>query len=177
MGVLSHLAALISVEKDIIDIEGGGNEGLLVSSRDRLDAVSTIEGLDSPEALTDGAEIDVDLHLVVLESDEGKSKTGVAAEPEKEGNVEGGLREGAAGSANLGRSSSGGAGTSDAGKSRIGDVGKLGGVSDHLEVAALLLGGHGDLIPDVHPITVLAIDALTSDLNLNLGDELLSNEI
>ena len=177
MGVLSHLAALVSVEEDIVDIEGGSNKGLLISSRDRLDTVGAIEGLDSPEALTDGAEINVDLHLVVLESDQGKSETGVAAEPEKEGNVEGGLRESAAGSANLGGSTSGGARTSDAGESRIGDVGELGGVSDHLEVAALLLGGHGDLVPDVHPITVLAIDALTTDLNLNLGDKLLTDEI
>jgi hypothetical protein len=33
------------------------------------------------------------------------------------------------------------------------------------------------LVPDVHPVSVLAIDALTSDLNLNLSDELLSREI
>jgi hypothetical protein len=41
----------------------------------------------------------------------------------------------------------------------------------------LLLGSHGKLVPDVHPITVLAIDALTSDLNLNLSNELLTREI
>jgi len=41
----------------------------------------------------------------------------------------------------------------------------------------LLLTGEGKLIPDVHPVTILAIDALTSDLNLNHGDKLLSGVI
>jgi len=177
VGVLSHLAALIRVEEDIVDVERGGNKGLLVGSGDRLGVFGGRKALDRPEALTNGAEIDVDLHLVVLESNEGKSKTGVAAEPEKEGDVEGGLREGIARSANLGGSTGGGARTSDAGEAGVSDVGKLGGVTNHLEVSALLLGRHGDLIPDVHPITVLAIDALTTDLNLNLGDELLTDEI
>ena len=66
MGVLRHFAPLISVEEDVVDIEGGSNKGLLVSSRDRLDTVGAIEGLDSPEALTNGAEVKVDLDFVVL---------------------------------------------------------------------------------------------------------------
>jgi len=33
VGVLSHLAALVRVEEDIVDVERGGNEGLLVGSR------------------------------------------------------------------------------------------------------------------------------------------------
>jgi len=41
----------------------------------------------------------------------------------------------------------------------------------------LLLTGEGKLIPDVHPVTILAIDALTSDLNLNHGDKLVSRVI
>jgi hypothetical protein len=68
VGVLSHLAALISVEEDIVDIEGGSNKGLLVSLGNRLGASRDTggKGLDSPEALTDGAEIKVDLDFVVL---------------------------------------------------------------------------------------------------------------
>ena len=177
MGVLSHLAALIRVEEDVVDVEGGGNKGLLVSRGHRLRARGSREALDSPEALTNGAEVNVDLDLVVLESDQGESKTGVAVEPEKEGNVEGGLRESAAGSAHLGGSTGGGAGTSDVGERGVRDVGKLSGVTNQLEVSALLLGRHRDLVPDVHPVTVLAIDALTTDLNLNLGDKLLTDEI
>ena len=50
-------------------------------------------------------------------------------------------------------------------------------MADHLPVAALLLAGHGHLVPDVEPVTVLAIDALATDLNLDLGDELLANVV
>jgi len=53
----------------------------------------------------------------------------------------------------------------------------LGGVTNHLEVATELLSRHGELVPDVHPITVLAINALATDLNLDLGNKLLTNEI
>jgi hypothetical protein len=113
---------------------------------------------------------------VVLKGDEGKGQTGVAAEPELEGDIEGGLGESIAGSANLARSV-GVARSVDVVEGGVGDEGKLSGVSNHLEVTALLLGGHGKLVPDVHPITVLAVDALATDLNLNLRDELLTGEV
>jgi len=35
VGVLCHLAALIGVEEDVVNIEGGSNKGLLVGSRER----------------------------------------------------------------------------------------------------------------------------------------------
>ena len=101
MGVLGHLAALIRIEENIVDVQGGGHQGLLVGSGHRLNARGTGKALDGPQALTNGAEIDVDLHLVVLQGDQGESQTGVAAEPEKEGNVESGLGESTAGSAHL----------------------------------------------------------------------------
>jgi hypothetical protein len=113
---------------------------------------------------------------VVLKSDEGKGQTGVAAEPELKGDIEGGLRESVTGSANLTRSV-GVARTIDVVEGGVGDEGQLGGVADHLEVATLLLGGHGKLVPDVHPVTVLAIDTLATDLNLNLRDELFTGEV
>jgi len=177
VGVLGHLAALIRVEENVVHVQGGGNQGLLVSSGHRLNTRKTSEGLDSPEALTNGAEVDIDLHLVVLQGDQGQSQTGVAAEPEKEGNVEGGLGESVAGSAHLSGAGGRGARALDAGEGGVRDVGKLSGVANHLEVSALLLGRHGELVPDVHPVTVLAIDALATNLHLNLGDELLTDEV
>jgi len=177
MGVLGHLAALIRIEENVIHVEGSSDEGLLVGSRDGLGRGSRSEGANGPEALTDGAEINVDLDLVVLESNEGEGKARVAAEPEKEGNVEGGLGEGIAGSANLGRATGGGTGARDGSEGRVRDVGKLSGVANKLEIATLLLGGLGDLVPDVHPITILAVNALTTDLDLNLSDELLTDVV
>ena len=174
VGVLGHTPTLIGVEKDVVDVEGGGDEGLVVS-RGNLDGSSAQAG-HGPQALLNGADIKVDLDLVVLKGDEGKGQTGVAAEPELKGNIEGGLRESVTGSANLARSVSI-ARAINVVKGGVGDEGQLGSVSDHLEVTALLLGRHGKLVPDVHPVSVLTVDALATDLNLNLRDELLTGEV
>jgi hypothetical protein len=179
MGVLGHLSALVSIQEDEINIDRGGNKGLLVGSGDRLRSRvgSSSQGLNSPQALTNRSEVNVDLNLVVLESNKGKSKTGVSAEPKEEGNVESGLRQGIAGSANLTNATSGGTRTVDVSKAGISDVSQLSGVANHLVVSSLLLGRQGELIPDVHPVTILAVNSLATDLNLNLRDELLTGEI
>jgi hypothetical protein len=174
VGVLGHTPTLIGVEEDVVDVEGSGDEGLVVS-RGNLDGTSAQAG-HSPQALLNGADIKVDLDLVVLKSDKGKGQTGVAAEPELKGDIEGGLGESIAGSANLTRSVSI-ARAINVVKGGVGDEGQLGSVSDHLEVTALLLGRHGKLVPDVHPVSVLTVDALATDLNLNLRDELLTGEV
>jgi len=174
VGVLGHTSTLISVQEDIVNVEGSGDEGLVVS-RGNLDGTSAQAG-HSPQALLNGADIKVDLDLVVLKSNKGKGQTGVAAEPELKGDIEGGLRESIAGSTNLARSVSI-ARTIDVVERGVSDEGKLGSVTDHLEVTALLLGRHGKLVPDVHPIAELAVDALATDLNLNLRDELLTGEV
>jgi len=175
VGVLGHLAALVRVEEDVVDVEGGSNKGLLVGSGGADGARGGRKGGDGPEALTNGAEVNVDLDLVVLESDEGKGKAGVAAEPELKGNVKGGLRKGLARSANLGRAAGGSAGARDGGEVGVADVRKSRGVTNHLEVTALLLSRERELVPDVHPVTVLAVNALATNLDLNLGDDLLTN--
>jgi hypothetical protein len=51
------------------------------------------------------------------------------------------------------------------------------GVTDHLVVTILLLLGESNLVPDVHPVTVLTVNALSTDLNLNLSNQLLTGEI
>ncbi len=177
VGVLGHLAALIGIKEDVIHIQRSGHQRLLVGGGNRLGTGTGSKGAHGPQALTNGAEIDVDLHLVVLQSNEGKSKSGVAAVPELKGHVKGGLRKGVAGSAHLGRGRGGSTGTRHGGEVGVGDVGKGGGVSDHLVVTRLLLLGKGQLVPDVHPVAILAVDALASNLNLHLGDELLTNEV
>ena len=177
VGVLCHLAALIRVEENIVNIEGSRHQGLLVRDRGRDCATGAIETLHGPETLADGADIKVDLHLVVLESDQGEGKSGVLAKPEHQGDVEGGLRECVTGGAHLGRTAGGRAGARDGGEGGVGDVGQLGSVADHLEVPTLLLRGQGKLVPDVHPVTVLAINALATNLHLHLGDEVLTDEI
>ena len=112
-----------------------------------------------------------------FQGNEGEGQAGVAAKPKQEGDVEGGLREGVAGSAHLGGSTGGGTRSGHGGKVGVGDVGKGGGVTNHLEVSALLLGRHGDLVPNVHPVAVLAVNALATNLDLNLGNELLTDKV
>jgi len=112
-----------------------------------------------------------------FQGNEGEGQAGVAAKPKQEGDVEGGLREGVAGSAHLGGSTGGSTRSGHGGKVGVSDVGKGSGVTNHLEVSALLLGRHGDLVPNVHPVTVLAVNALATNLDLNLGNELLTDKV
>jgi hypothetical protein len=93
-----------------------------------------------------------------------------------ERHVKGGLRKSVTGSTNL----TGRQGVTrglNIRERRISDEGKLGSVTNHLEVSTLLLRGHSELIPDVHPVTILAINSLTTNLNLNLSNELLAGVI
>jgi len=177
VGVLGHAAALVRVKEDVVHEERSGNEGLVVGvgALDRA-AGGGGEGVDGPEALVNGAKINVDADLVVLESNEGESEPGVLAEPELERNVEGGLREGITRSANL-AGSVGLARTVHRRERGVGKVGELGGVADHGPVPLLLGSVDGELVPDVHPVAVVAINALTANLYLNLGDELLTGEV
>jgi hypothetical protein len=177
VGVLGHTPALISVQEHVVDVERSGDERLVVGGSNLVgNASAVVQAGHSPQALLNGADIKVNLDLVVLKSDKGEGQTGVAAEPELKGDIEGGLGESIAGSANLARSV-GIARAINVVERGVSNEGQLGSVADHLEVTALLLGRHGKLVPDVHPVTVLAVDALATDLNLNLRDELLTGEV
>ena len=114
---------------------------------------------------------------MVLESDQRQSKAGVSAEPEEEGDVQGGLRESLAGGANLAGATGGSARAVDVGESGVTQVGKLSSVANHLVVTSLLLRREGKLIPDVHPVTILAVNSLATDLDLNEGDQLLTGVV
>jgi len=103
VGVLGHAPALVGVQEDVVNVERGSDKGLVVGS-DNLATRAwniAVQRANSPQALINGADVKVDLDLVILKGNEGQGKTGVAAIPELEGNIEGGLRESIAGSANL----------------------------------------------------------------------------
>ena len=142
-------------------------------------------------------ELDVDLDLVVLEGNEGEREAGVAVEPELEGNVEGLLRDaakdGVCGRHNVGRK--------DAIIAKAGDVGVVAGerrgirgidlrnagravragvklntaiAVDHVEVRELLTRGERELIPDVEPLTIVLVDLLAADLDVDVVDKVLA---
>jgi hypothetical protein len=176
MRVLSHTSAFISIQKYVVNIERCSNQGLVVGSVELLVSRSRGNGADSPQALVNGANIKVDLDFMVLKSDQWQGKTGVTAEPELEWDIQSSLWESIARSANLARSV-GVARAIDVSKGGVSDVSQLGGIADHLVITALLFGGHGELAPDVHPVTVLAVNALTTDFNLNLRNQLFTREV
>jgi len=193
VGVLGHATTLVGVKEHVIHVKGSSNQGLVVSdgSRNGLarGALSrlgngsgcsslsvAVEGGHGPQALVNRADVKVDLDLVVLKGNKRKGKSGVGAKPELKRHVKGGLRKSVAGSAHL-AGSLGVARSINVSERGISDEGKLGGVSNHLEVTSLLLGSHRELVPDVHPVAILAVNTLTSNLHLHLGNELLSREI
>jgi hypothetical protein len=187
--VLCHSAALVSVKEHIVDIERSSNQRLVVGngSRDRAsDSVLTsstgvrvgvaVKGSNSPETLINRTNIKVDLDLVVLKSNQWKSKTGVGVEPELKRNIKGSLRKSITRSTHLTRSQ-GVTRRLNIRERRISNECKLGCVTNHLEVTTLLLRCHCKLVPDVHPVTILTVNSLTTDFNLNLGNKLLSRVI
>ena len=68
VGVLGHFSSLVSIQEDEINIDRGGNEGLLVGSGDGLGSRcgNGSQILDGPQALTNRSEIDVNLDFVIL---------------------------------------------------------------------------------------------------------------
>uniref|UniRef100_A0A6C0D3A9 Uncharacterized protein n=1 Tax=viral metagenome TaxID=1070528 RepID=A0A6C0D3A9_9ZZZZ len=68
VGVLCHLSALIGIQEDVINVEGGSNKRLLVSLADRLCSCrcGSSKVLDGPQALTNRAEVEVNLYFVIL---------------------------------------------------------------------------------------------------------------
>jgi hypothetical protein len=91
VGDLGELTTLISVEVDVVDIEGGSSQ---VSSRNTVtDGVGVGELRSDIEAeVAEVVELEVDTNFVVLESNQREGKTRVAAEPELEGDIESVLR-------------------------------------------------------------------------------------
>jgi hypothetical protein len=187
--VLCHSSALISVQKHVINVKRSSNQRLIVgnSSRDRASncvltsstrerVAVAVKGSNSPETLINRSDVKVNLDLVVLKSNQRKSKTRVGVEPELKRNIKGSLRKSITRSTHLTRSQ-GVTRRLNIRERRISDEGKLSGVTNHLEVTSLLFRGHCKLVPDVHPVTILTVNSLTTNFNLNLGNKLLSRVI
>ena len=178
--VLRHAAALVGVKEDVVDVERGGDERLGVGAKRGLVARARpvplgrvrmghapAERVNSPQEAVKSVQLNVNLHLVILEGDKRKRETRVAAEPELERHVKRGLRKRAARHARVAR------GVSVARNVHrrerwVRQVGKLCGLPDHLVVTTLLFGGHRKLVPQVHELPVLTVNALPSNLNLHV---------
>ncbi len=173
VGDLGELAALISVEVDVVNVEGGSDEAS--GGNTVTHGVETRDGV-VPAHVAELVELEVDTNLVVLEGNEREGETGVAVEPELEGNVEGVLR-GAAEEllGGVGDTSTAVGITARASEDEGVDEGRH--VTNHLGITSLLTGLLGELVPEVEPLTVVLVNALTTDLNLHRGDEVVARPV
>lgn len=171
---LGELAALIGIKVDVVDVEGSSGKTSLGNTV--ADRVGVRASAIVPAEVVEGIELEVNADLVVLERNEGEGKTRVAAEPELEGHVQG--VHGGAAANTLGH----GGGTSVAvvvarNTALDNDVGKLRDVTDHLGVTSLLAGLLGELIPDLEPVTIVLVNALTADFEFDVRNEVVANPV
>ena len=175
VGDLSELAALIRVEVDVVDVEGRGDEvGVVDTVADRV-RVGEL-GRRLPAEVLQVVEDEVDADLVVLEGDERERQTRVAAEPELKRDVQRVLRGALAdlvGRVGLAR----GAVIVAVLATLRDEVRQLRDVANHLGVTSLLARLLRELIPDVQPLSVVLVDALPADLELDLLDEVVTDPV
>ena len=184
--VLSHSPPLIRVQEHVVDVERSTDKagvrvdtlGLLKVARPFCFIGTVRGGSHSPQHVLEVVHLEDDLDLVVLEGNERDRETRVLAVPELQRNVKGRGRECI--TVNAARSAHGGSSITD----RFGllaaagsEVGQFSGVTDHLVVSFLLAGSDSQLVPDVHPVTVLTVNPLTTDLNLDTADDLLTRVV
>jgi hypothetical protein len=175
VGHLGELTTFIRIEVDVVDVERGSNQ---VGSSDTItdDVYVGVLGSSVEAQVADVIEGQVDTHFVVLESDQRKSKTRVAAEPELEGDVEGVFRGAVLDF--VGRVGFTRRAVIIAGFTALDDqVGELGHVTNHLGITGLLTRLLGELIPDVEPLAIMLIDTLTTDLEFNFADEVVARPV
>ena len=168
VALLGETAALLRVEVHVVNVQRRGRERL--GGRSPRSAGGKL----SVRAVLPRLEVDVDAHLVVLERDQRDRQTRVAAEPELERDVQRLGRRAAAGHARDGRL-----------RRRAHRIQRNArGALHQRQVVRLANDGvqrrhgarlRGELGPDLHPVTVLAINALAANLDLNLLDEAVAN--
>jgi hypothetical protein len=140
MGHLGESATFIGVEVDVVDVEGGG-----------------VNGSGSITHNSRGVtEFEVNLNFVVLEGNEGKGKTGVAAEPELKGNEDNAVCNIGVGGGVLNK--------------RVGAV-------HHKLVTFPVTSGLGKFVPDVEPIGVVLVNTLTTDFDFDGLDEFVTSPL
>ena len=129
---LREAAAFLGVEVDVVDVQAGvGPE---------LDG-----GGGVARQFGGAAELDVDLHFVVLKGDQGEGEAGVAAEEELKRNVQ------------------------LVGFGRVRHTGIA--ATDHFLETVALFFGHGQFGPDFEPFTVMFVDLLATDFEGDVFDQ------
>ena len=172
---LGELTTFIGIEVDVVNIERSSDQvGVGNTITDGVNVGELRSGF--PAEVAEVVEDQVDTNFVVLESDQRESKTRVAAEPELERDVESVLRSALTDFVRgVGFTSSA---IIIAIFTTLSDqVGELGDVTNHLGVTSLLSSFLGELIPDVEPLTIMLIDTLTTDLEFDFLDQVVTRPV
>ena len=175
---LGELAALVRVKVDVVHVQGGSHQvGGVHTVADGVQVGGAhVVGRVVPHQVLQVVELQIDAHLVVLQGDQRQGQTRVAVEPELQGHVQGVLR-GAAQQSRGHQGLTAGAVVVARVAALHHQVGQLGHVANHLGIAGLLARLLGKLIPDLQPVTVVLVDALATDLQLNPVDEVVADPV
>ena len=181
--LLREAAALLRVEVDLVNLERRGRQRLgrrrerARGDRARAEARRRARAdVVLVAAVDELLELDVDADLVVLERNERDRETRVAAEPELERDVERLRRRARAGRAGV-RELRARARTVERESLLVLEEDEVVRVADHVVEGRRRANILGELRPDLHPVAVLAVDALAADLELNLLDEAVADVV
>jgi len=175
VGDLGELAALVRVQVDVVHVQRGSHQAS--GSHAVADGVHVGQSRRAVEAqVTQIVELQVDAHLVVLEGDQRQGQARVSIKPELQRNVQGVLR-GAHQRLGRGVGLTAGAVVVARLTALHQEVHQLGHVANHLGIAGLLARLLGELIPDLQPVTVVLVNALTTDLKLHIANQVVSHPV
>jgi hypothetical protein len=175
MGHLGEFTTFISIKVDVVYIERSSYKALGVHTITYHVEVGVVRGI-VPAEIAEIVEFEVDTHFMVLEGDEGESKARVAAEPELEGDIESVFR-GATKFICRGVGFTANAVVIATYATLTDYVGELGHVTYHLGITGLFAGFLGEFIPDVEPVTIVLVDALTTDFEFHGLHEVVANPV
>ena len=174
---LGELATLIRVQVDVVHIQRGRHQvGRIHTVTDDVHVARAGLGSIVPAEVLQVVELQVDTHLVILEGDQRQGQTRVAAEPELQRDIQSILGCAAQDLTRAVRLTT--RALVVAVLTTLHDhVRQLGHVANHLGVAGLLARLLGELVPDVEPVTVVLVDTLATDLELNVVDQVVANPV
>ena len=170
MSLLGKAASLLSVQVDVVNVERGSSQALDGGCRGSTSALLIVAAVDPL------LELHVDTHFVVLESDQGDGQTGVAAEPELERDVESLGGGTCTRSARVGQLSTSARGIQGITQTVL-HQDEVVGVTDHVVQGLNGTSILGQLGPDLHPVTILTVDTLTTNLELDHLDEAVTDVV
>ncbi len=194
VGNLREAATLLRIQVDVVDPQRGRDQALAVDNGD----VGCDVGVDKVASLV---ELDVDLHLVVLESNQGERKPVVTVKPELQRHIQCSLRHALCRSihvANIDTITQTVRAVRDHLReghcaerttlrldvrrriATVADTRALGNLVTtvavhHAQVVLGLARRKREFIPDVQPVAIVLVDQLSTDLDLDVLDQILAH--